>query len=95
MGSAASFSGPCGIAVDLEGNLYVADTYNNRISKGTPLPPGDIDGDGHVDVADLLILVGSWGKARGQTAFDARCDFDADGRVGILDLLVVVNNWGT
>lgn len=35
-GAAARFYGPMGVAVDTAGNLYVADTSNNRISKGTP-----------------------------------------------------------
>ncbi len=33
-GFAARFDNPCGIAVDLAGNLYVADTTNNTIRKG-------------------------------------------------------------
>jgi hypothetical protein len=57
--------------------------------------PGDVDGDGYVDVADLLSLVNSWAKSAGQPGSDPRCDFDADGRVSILDLLVLVNHWGT
>ncbi len=36
-GSNARFYKPQGVAVDSAGNLYVADTYNNRISKGTPI----------------------------------------------------------
>jgi NHL repeat len=38
VGSAALFSDPWGIAVDSAGNVYVADSLNNRISKGTPVP---------------------------------------------------------
>ncbi len=37
MGVMSRFAWPKGIAVDFRGNLYVADTGNNRIAKGTPV----------------------------------------------------------
>ncbi len=37
IGSLGGFNQPGGVAVDSEGNLYVADSSNNRISKGTPV----------------------------------------------------------
>ena len=37
-GSAARFLSPSGVAVDSVGNIYVADRWNSRITKGTPNP---------------------------------------------------------
>ena len=39
LGSSANFCFPFGIAVDSAGNLYVADSDNHRITKGTPIYP--------------------------------------------------------
>ncbi len=36
VGSAAQFSWPFGVAADINGNVYVADTFNNTIRKITP-----------------------------------------------------------
>jgi hypothetical protein len=56
---------------------------------------GDINGDWHVDVADLLILAASFGRRTGDPGFDARCDFNADDAVDVSDLLILAGNWGT
>ena len=54
---------------------------------------GDIDGDGFVDVVDLLYMVDSWGRTRGQTGYDTRSDFNGDSSVDVVDLLILVEFW--
>jgi hypothetical protein len=56
--------------------------------------PGDVDGDGLVDVLDLLWLVDSFGTCVGDTGFIPACDFNRDGCVDVGDLLTIVVNFG-
>ena len=49
---------------------------------------GDVDGDGSVDVHDLLFIVSVWGSD------DPQGDVNGDGIVNISDLLDVMANWG-
>ena len=55
----------------------------------TPNPVGDLTLDGHVDAADLAILLGSWGPCDGCPA-----DLNSDGTVGAADLALLLSNWG-
>jgi sugar lactone lactonase YvrE len=49
----AQFFSPAGLAFDQEGNLYVADQYNNRIRKITPAGQvSTLAGDGHQGAVD-------------------------------------------
>jgi hypothetical protein len=52
---------------------------------------GDINGDGHVNIADLAILAGNWGKT-GMTY--AQGDLNGDGKVNISDLSILANYYG-
>jgi hypothetical protein len=49
----------------------------------------DLDGDGEVKVADLLILIAAWGPCPGCDA-----DLDKDGEVNGADLLILIGDWG-
>lgn len=50
--------------------------------------PGDLDGDGAVDAADLAALLGAWGQCRGCGA-----DVNEDGVVDAADLAILLGNW--
>ena len=51
---------------------------------------GDVDGNGVVNVNDMLALIGAWGDCQG-------CDEDIndDGLVNVSDLLLVLDAWGS
>ncbi|MCI0676324.1 MAG: PQQ-dependent sugar dehydrogenase [Phycisphaerales bacterium] len=53
-----------------------------------PTCPEDVDGDGTVNVVDLLAVIAAWGSA------DPAADVNDDGTVNIEDLLQVVGGWG-
>jgi hypothetical protein len=55
---------------------------------------GDTNGDGHVDVSDLLTLVYNLGLSAGDPGFDPAADINKDGIVDTVDLLSLVDNFG-
>lgn len=61
-------------------------------SFGADGPVGDLNGDGSVGVADLLILLGSWGAC--PDCGDCPADLSGDCTVGVADLLILLQNWG-
>jgi hypothetical protein len=56
---------------------------------GDPTVPGDVNGDGLVDVTDILAIMDSWGPCLG-----CPTDLNGDGIVDVVDLLEVVGSWG-
>ena len=56
---------------------------------GDPTVPGDVNGDGIVNVSDILAVMDAWGPCDGCSA-----DLNNDGIVDVVDLLEVVGNWG-
>ncbi len=64
------------------------DNGGNTIADECPPDCPDINGDGNVDVGDLLAIIDQWGLA------DSPADVNDDGIVDVTDLLIVVGNWG-
>jgi len=59
----------------------------------TPLGPNpDLNGDGVVNVSDLLILLSAWGDC--PVGAPCPADLNGDGVVNVSDLLILLANWG-
>ncbi len=74
------------------GGKYDIGAYARSSQAGTLA--GDLTGDGHVDVLDVLTFVNVFGTSSGNSGFDPACDFDRDGTVGVTDLLILVADFG-
>jgi len=55
--------------------------------------PGDLSGDGFVNVADMLVVVSAWGPCAGCAA-DLAPAMAPNGVVNVSDLLALINRWG-
>ncbi|MBX3354365.1 MAG: hypothetical protein KF724_01550 [Phycisphaeraceae bacterium] len=54
-----------------------------------PIGAADLNGDGHVDGADLALLLGSWGPC-----LECPADLNGDGLVGGEDIALLLGEWG-
>jgi hypothetical protein len=66
--------------------LYGAGCGEVHLHQGIALT-GDVNGDGVVDVLDLLLVIAAWGNPGGPE------DVNDDGIVDVLDLLEVIAHW--
>jgi len=76
--------------------LDETDTDDNTYTDGTILVtiPGDINGDGTVDIFDLSTVGLAYGKRIGQPGYNPYADINEDGRVEARDLAVVCMHYG-
>jgi probable HAF family extracellular repeat protein len=58
-----------------------------------PRLPGDLNGDGVVDVGDFLVLLTVWGPCPDPCPPSCLGDLDADCAVGVTDFLILLANW--
>ncbi len=70
-------------------------TYTDQVTFSfDPRLVGDVNGDGTVDVIDLLTLIPAFGSQVGGPGYDVTSDFDGDGYVDVFDLLYMIGTFG-
>lgn len=64
-----------------------------RIPTFTPIPTPknmeDINGDGVVNMLDIVIIAKAFNSVIGSAAYDARCDLDKNGAINMKDVIIV------
>jgi hypothetical protein len=75
--------------------LFEASGNEAALSTRLAFHPGDANGDGAIDIDDLLLVISAWGPCPSPPK---SCPADlapkgGDGTVDVSDLLVVINNW--
>lgn len=66
------------------------DYFNGDV---TPEVPGDLNGDGSVNVSDMLLLLSQWGNCPNESSWGCSADLNGDGVVDVSDLLLLLANW--
>ena len=55
---------------------------------------GDMDGDGDVDVRDIMLVASRWHCRRGDECYHEKFDLDNDDDIDIVDIMLVAVRWG-
>ena len=77
------------LEVDFDGVhiTFQTDRFSDYAIVYTDLPYGDVNGDGNVNMADLLLLKQYMVKVPGKTVYKAAADVNADNNLNMADLL--------
>ncbi len=54
----------------------------------------DFDGNGVVDIADIMLVASRWHTAFGDEDYDPFYDLDGNGKIDIVDIMLVAIHWG-
>jgi hypothetical protein len=70
-------------------------TANNNFTGGTVCVgiPGDLNGDGRVDIYDAVILAGAFNSNPGSSSWNPNADINGDGTVDIYDAVILAGHF--
>jgi hypothetical protein len=95
------YTGPFSLSSLMYGNCTIA--FNSTDNAGNvenmnyinlTLVGPDINGDGKVDVLDVIMASNAFGSYPGQPRWNPIVDFNFDGRVNILDMILIAGMFG-
>ncbi len=100
----ASVAGVLSNRADVAASTSDPDTGNNTATEDTTVEGCyDFDGDGQVDVDDVMRVASRWRTScdnpdpdddPGTPSYEARYDLDGDCDIDIVDIMIVVTHWG-
>jgi hypothetical protein len=69
---------------------------NNNMTGGTVYVgiPGDVEGNGRVDMGDIITILLAFGSVIGQPRYNPNCDIEGTGRIEMSDVMVALLYFG-
>lgn len=56
--------------------------------------PSDLNGDGDVDVADIMLVANCWHCHSGDDCYEEQYDLDDNDQIDVVDIMLVAMDWG-
>jgi parallel beta-helix repeat protein len=73
--------------IDTDDNTYIGGTVKIKL-------PGDVNGDGVVDIWDLSFVAMAYGTLESEPEYEPEADLNRDGIVDMRDIFIVAKNYG-
>lgn len=83
------------VAHDDDAHSGSDESDSDLLINGTPDCPGDLNGDGVINIQDLAQLLASYGLCDGDTGYDPAADLSGDDCVTLADLATLLSVYGT
>jgi parallel beta-helix repeat protein len=73
-----------------------ANTADNNCTGGvlSVSIPGDVDGEGRVDMGDVVSILYAFGSTLGQSRYVPNCDIEGNGKIDMGDVVIALSNFG-